>query len=273
MLPVGFEMPPLAVLLSLTFGTLIVGSLLVVMRPPFRSWDVMAFIPWMVFGSTLHVLEVTGTFPESVAPAFAAPAVYLTTFIVAGAIWLLAEFGDMAGLITSIPRFLGTAGGATAFIVLVFALFRAAELKQLTMFWPVIGIGVTLLIGAIAVIVLSLVYTDAVAVTGKTGGFVIFAHVADGVSTAIGIDVLGVGEQSPLPRLILGTARDLPLAGTIGTGWLFVLIKIALAMLIVATFTDYVKERPERGNLLLASVAAVGFGPGIYNLLLFAVGP
>jgi len=110
-----------------------------------------------------------------------------------------------------------------------------------------------------------------VEVNGPTGPLVLFAHALDGVSTAVGVDILQYGERTPLPRLIIDTARSLPTAEFVGAGWLFVAVKIALASLIVVYLADLVRDDPTRGNLLLGLVAAVGLGPGTHNLVLFAV--
>ena len=63
----------------------------------------------------------------------------------------------------------------------------------------------------------------------------------------------------------------MPTAEVLGTVWLFVLVKIALATVVVTFLAESVRERPREGYLLLALVAAVGLGPGAHNLLLFTV--
>ncbi|ELY58846.1 hypothetical protein C493_06157 [Natronolimnohabitans innermongolicus JCM 12255] len=98
---------------------------------------------------------------------------------------------------------------------------------------------------------------------------VVFGHTVDGVSTAIGYDVLGAGEEVPLSRLILEAGESLPTAEYIGGGWLFILVKVGLALVILGLFKEYVEERPRQARTLLAGVAALGLGPGIHNVLLF----
>jgi len=63
----------------------------------------------------------------------------------------------------------------------------------------------------------------------------------------------------------------LPTAETLGSGWLFVVVKLAVAGGVVVLFADYIDEVPTEGLLLLGFIAAVGLGPGVHNLLLFAV--
>lgn len=273
-LPAGFGLPPLPYLVGLVLGTLIVGVLLVVLQPEVTSWDVLALGVWMAVGSTLHALYQMGVFPGGVSPLFGAPAVYLTTFIVAGGVWLVASVGATAEVFAAAARIVGGVGTVVLVVVagyLVRIGLSGANDFVLRPFWPVVGLFVAVVVAAVAFIALALVYTEAVATTGKVGAFVVFAHTLDGVSTAIGVDVLGVGERTPLPRLIMDVAAGLPTAQHVGVGWLFVLTKVVLALVIVAVFADYLKDSPERGRIAMALMAAVGFGPGVYNLLLFLV--
>ncbi len=270
-LPAGTKLPPLAYLVGLTMGTLIVGVLLLLMRPPVRGWDVLALGSWMAVGSALHAIDQIGAFPEWLAPLFGTPAVYFTTATVAGAVWLFATVGAAAGIFDSIPRLVGVLGANVAIALVAFLAWRGVETGTLEPVWPVVALAGAMVLAAIAFVALSLTYTEAVAVTGKAGAFVVFAHTLDGLTTAIGIDVLGVEERSPLPRAIMDFSGDLPTAAYLGSGWLFVLVKVGLALLLVALLADYVRESKSRGNLALAGVAAVGFGPGFYNMLLFLV--
>jgi uncharacterized membrane protein len=97
------------------------------------------------------------------------------------------------------------------------------------------------------------------------------AHGVDGVTTAVGVDLLGFGERTPLSALILEAAAALPTAATLGTGWLFVLVKLTVAAVAVAAVAPTVAETDREGYALLAVVVAVGLGPGVHNALLFAV--
>jgi uncharacterized membrane protein len=103
------------------------------------------------------------------------------------------------------------------------------------------------------------------------GFLAVFGHALDGVSTAVGVDLLGFGERTPLSRAIIEFAATLPTEPYLGTVWLFVLVKLAVASGVVTLFADYVREDPSEGYALLGFVAAVGLGPGVHNLLLFTV--
>jgi uncharacterized membrane protein len=110
-----------------------------------------------------------------------------------------------------------------------------------------------------------------VEVAGAVGALAVVGHALDGVSTAVGIDVLGFGERTPLSRVIIEAAAALPTADAIGAGWLFVVVKLVVASVVVVLLADLMREDPREGSLLLGFVAAVGLGPGAHNLLLFAI--
>jgi uncharacterized membrane protein len=50
-----------------------------------------------------------------------------------------------------------------------------------------------------------------------------------------------------------------------------VVVKLVLVGGVVVLFADYIEDEPTEGYLLLGFIAAVGLGPGVHNLLLFAV--
>ncbi|MDQ2050124.1 DUF63 family protein [Natronolimnohabitans sp. A-GB9] len=268
-LPEGFVLPPWYLLVPIIVVLAGVVALLWALEPPVADRTVLAFAPWMMFGSALHVLHRLEAYPDTVEVLFATPTVYLVTAIVAGIAWIIGSVLYAGGLQPTIERFVGISG--TAF----FAVFAMIVLNvgwadgTFSLFWPVIAVVGAGIVTALAWLVLGLWFTDVAAVTGYTGALVVFGHTLDGVSTAIGYDVLGAGEEVPLSRLILETAGDLPTAEYIGAGWLFILVKVALSLVILGLFKEYVEERPQQARVLLAAIAAVGFGPGVHNVLLF----
>lgn len=265
-LPEGFGLPPLTHLVVLAVGVAAVAWGLWRERPAVTEDVMVAFAPWMVAGAAMHVLFVLRTLPDAVAPLFGAPASYLTTFVVGGAIWLaLAHRGS------DVPGPLAAVGSLAALAVFGTALVWALARGTLQLLWPVAGLVVAVAIATVAWVALSRAKPDVTATTGGVGALAVFGHVLDGVSTAVGVDVLGFAERTPLSRLVLDAAGGLPTADAVGAGWLFVTIKLVLALVVVWLFAEYVREEPTEGYLLLAVVAAVGLGPGAHNLLLFAV--
>ena len=125
--------------------------------------------------------------------------------------------------------------------------------------------------GAPAVLAAAGVGLLLVALAGAVGLLAVFGHALDGVSTAVGYDLLGFGEQTPLSRLIIEVGAGLPAPAVLGDAWLFVLVKLLVGAAVVVAFDGYVRETPTEGYPLLGLVAAVGLGPGAHNVVLFAV--
>jgi uncharacterized membrane protein len=266
-LPEGFALPPLAYLLPLLLAVGLVGWLLRRAEPTVSERTVVAFAPWMVVGAGFHVLYQVRAISESVAPLFGTPSVYLTTFVVAGVVWLVA----IHLLRAPAPRALASAGTAGVVLVVAAALWYGFTHAGLRLFWPFVGLVVAVLLTGALWIATQWFYPDVAVITGAVGVLTLFGHALDSVSTAIGIDVLNATERTPISRTILEFAEVLPTADVIGVGWLFVLVKLAIAEFVVLLFADYVAEEPTEGYLLLGVVAAVGLGPGAHNLLLFAI--
>lgn len=257
-LPSGFALPPLPYLLALLIGVLGVAGLLYRRSPRVTQAVVLGLVPWIMVGAGLHVLYQLGVVPTAIRPLLGTPSVYLTTFVFAGAVWLLA--GDRAPTVLA-------GSGSIAFLVVVGLTVTTGPIHP---GWPIMGLVVSVALAVPTWTGLRRV-RPAVEITGWVGGLVLFAHSIDGVSTAIGVDVLGFGERTPASRLVLELAGALPTADLIGRGWLFVIVKLAVASLVVWLFVDYVREDEQRGYLLLALIAALGLGPGVHNLLLYTV--
>jgi uncharacterized membrane protein len=268
-LPSGFEVPPLPHLLVLLVGLALAGGALYRRRPRVTSRVVAAFAPWMVVGATLYALTQARAVLGSLRPLFAAPSVYATTFVVAGLVWAATTDtpADRWGLPSS-PGVLGVTGSALAGALIAYGVVVALGRGTLSLFWPTVGLIVSVVVAG--GLWLAIRDRAAVAVTGAPGVLVVFGHALDGISTAIGTH-LGYGEQTPLSRLVIEFAAALPTAPYLGAGWLFVLLKLALATAVVWVLADYVREEPEEGLLMLGFVAAVGLGPGAHNLVLFAI--
>ncbi|MFB6300625.1 MAG: DUF63 family protein [Halobacteriales archaeon] len=266
-LPAGFGIPPLPYLVGLLVGIGVVLGLLRRRRPDVSSRTVVALVPWMVSGAALHVIYQIDAAPAVVRPLLGTPAVYVFTAIVGGGIWLMADHTTDGSTSTTAIWLGGT--GTIAALAAVGALITIG--RSLTLVWPTVGLVLAAIVTIGMIVLLRWTEPTMMAVTGRAGAIVLFAHALDGISTAIGVDVLGFGERTPAARLIMVAAGKLPTADLIGVGWLFVVVKLVVAAAVVWLFTEYVRESPSEGYLMLAGVAAIGLGPGIHNLLLYMV--
>lgn len=269
-LPEGFGLPPLVYTVLLVVGVASVAALLYAISPPVRNRTVVAFAPWMMTGGVLHAIKGMQEVPDLVEPLLGTPAVYATVTIVTGVLWIVGTIYEEMGP-HSADRLVGVVGTGVVVTLTVLALFDALQRGRLDLLPTTLAIIGALVAGTATWIVLSLVYTDAVAVTSLSGALVVFAHAFDGVSTAVGHDVLDAGERTPISARILEFGETLPTAEYIGAGWLFLLVKLLLASVIVVLFHEWVRETPQRARLVLAIIAALGLGPAANNLLLFAI--
>jgi uncharacterized membrane protein len=269
LLPTGFALPPLPYLLAVVLGSLTVLGLLYRRRPGVTPRVVTAFAPWMVAGATGYALFQVGAVPVPLEPLFGNPVVYLSTFVLAGGVWLAtADYPADRWSLPSVPGVVGATGVVVAGTLLTAAAVVGAAGDGLSLFWP--GVGLVVSVGLTAVTWVGVRDTLGVGVTGSTGALVLFGHVLDGVSTAVGTHI-GFSEQTPLSGVVIEFGASLPVATYLGDAWLFVVVKLALAVVVLYLFTDYVRETPDEGALLLGFVAAVGLGPGAHNLVLFAL--
>lgn len=277
-----FAIPPLVHSVSLLIGCTIILVFLYAIRPPVNQRTVLAFVPWMVSGAILHVFYQLGEifqvqiYPPAVAPLFAAPAVYLTTFIAMGIVWVLSSMIVPSNkLRKKVPQYLAATGvGVTVpLIALVFWQGLDPAVAPMDPIWPIFGLIVSVVVTAIVYFVIGAWRTYIIARARYVGALVLFAHLFDAITTTIGVDVLGAGERSAIPRAILDFAGTLPTADYLGTGWLFILFKAFLASAIVIYFADDLKEYESQTNLLFAFVAALGLGPGVHNFFLFILSP
>jgi len=143
------------------------------------------------------------------------------------------------------------------------------DVGHIHVLWPAISVlgtvALTIMVWLVVHRVSPLVSTRA----GWMGVFVVFGQSLDAVSTAVGVDVLSTTEQVPLSRAVLELAATLPTASTIGVGWLFVVLKLSLAMgLVWLISTD--SEMTSLGTRILFLVAGLaGLIPGLRNLVLY----
>jgi len=263
LLPAGTTLPPLPHLLVVLFAAGGVAAALRSRRPRVTGRHVLALVPWMALGSAAHVLYVVDALPPVLAPIAGSPTVYLTVGSLAGGAWLAAD----AARPDRVAETLAAAGALL--VVPVVAVAAGTGLSTEGARWSAVAFALTLPIAGAAWVGLTRLRPEA-AVTGGVGALAVFGHALDGVSTAVGTVQLGFGERTPLSRVLLELG-GIPPVPILGEGWLFLLVKLAVATAVVWLFAAYVRETPGEGFLLLGFVAAMGLGPAVHNLVLFSV--
>jgi len=271
LLPEGFGLPPLPYVGALLLGLITVGALLWALSPPVTNATVVAFAPWMMTGGVLHALDQVREFPEYVEPLFGTPAVYATVALAAGTVWVITTL--YSAMTQGTPdRHLGVIGTGTVVTFAIFGLFEAFNAGTLDTLPPAITIAVTGVVAAITWAIIGIRFTDSAALASWSGVVIVVSHTLDGVSTAVGYDMLDASERSPVSEAILDAGGALPTAEFIGAGWLFVLVKLLVATGVVVLMREWIRDAPQEARLVMLVVAALGLGPGTNNLMLFAIG-
>ncbi|TKX74211.1 DUF63 family protein [Halorubrum sp. GN11_10-6_MGM] len=263
LLPAGTTLPPLPHLLVVLLATGGVALALRRRRPRVTGRRVLALAPWMALGSAAHVLYVVDALPPLLAPFAGSPTVYLTVGALAGAAWLAADAARPDRVAATL------AGAGAVLLVPVVAVAVGTGISLAGARWSALALALTVPIAGAAWVGLTRLRPET-AVTGGVGALAVFGHALDGVSTAVGTTQLGFGERTPVSRILL-EIEGLPSVPVLGEGWLFLLVKLAVASAVVWLFAAYVREDPAEGYLLLGFVAAMGLGPAAHNLLLFSV--
>jgi len=276
-----FVIPPLLHTVGLLVGAGFVIALLYAAKPSMNQKTVLAFAPWIVVGAVLHVFYQLGVtlkqplYPDPVEPLFSAPAVYVTVFILMGLIWAVATMFMTTPDADYVAQYLSGMGVGTMVPLIGLLLWRGTDpaVRPMEPIFPAAGLLLAVTGTFLLTLALGLWRTNLIAKVKYVGPLVLFAHLFDGITTAIGVDLLGATERSAVPQAILDIAGALPTASLLGTGWLFVLVKLVVAVAIVVLFADYVNEEPLEANLLMGVIVAVGLGPGTYNFFLFILSP
>ena len=267
LLPDGTTLPSAPYLVGVLLAA---GAVAIALRrrpPRVTSRHVVALASWMAFGSSLHVLYVIDALPGAFRPLGGSPTVYLFVATLTGATWLGAEAIDRTR--DRVPTTLAIVGAIPIPPIVAVAIVASGGIADHGLFWATVALLATVpLAGATWLLLIRRI--PEVTVTGGVGALTVFGHVLDGVSTTIGVSQLGFGERTPLSRWILELG-GVPALPVVGDGWVFLLVKLAVATGVVWLFSAHVREAPTEGYLLLGLVAAVGFGPGVHNLLLFTV--
>ncbi|WP_267643748.1 DUF63 family protein [Haloarchaeobius amylolyticus] len=228
---------------------------------------VIGFFPWVAVAAALSVFGQVVVLPEQVIPFLSSPLVYLTAFAIGGHLWLhlaapdrrssreAAESVALSGIL-----FLAPIAGATI----------ALSGREVHPLWSLVAVLV-----AVSLSILIWAYVDQFhpGVTGNAGllGFaVLLGHLLDASTTLIGIDIFGLAEQTPLSRDIMEFAATLPTADLLGMAWLFVVVKVLIALGIVYVFSHAITDARHR-SIVLGIAATTGFGPALHNLFLYTI--
>lgn len=245
-------------------------------HPQVSRRTVVSLVPWMVAAAALSVLAVRAPYPARIQPAVSGVGAYLTTYVVVCLAWFaLLQFARGNRRTGHLPTYLGTMGVGAATVVVGTLLLRADALAESQLFWLAIAPIAAAAVAGIVLLLLGLWYPEAAAYTGMAGGLVVFGHALAAIGTAVA--VVANGAHSTLSWAVLNLVVTAGAAAFVGLdqqlvwAWGFVWTKLLLATTAIVALTAYTRRHPNRGNLLLGLVAAVGVVGGVTALLSMVV--
>jgi len=260
-------------LLFLGTASLLVLGLLWFVRPKLRQETVLAMTPWMIAGSAAHALFTVGAYPDQFVLLFGQQAIYFTTFILTGMVWAMMETASGFGRTSGTDAQYLTASGVGAAVVTTGAVLLrgfGAELDEVL--FAVGALLGALVVASLAFFVVSYVYSKAVIQTGLLGWLLVFGHVLDGTTTVVAVDVDGTPVSYELGRQVVDFAATLPTYEVLGAAWLLVVLRLLLALVVVAgvahLLSRYLEGRESLGYAFLGLIVAFGLGPGFHHFLI-----
>lgn len=248
-------------------------------RPRLSRRAVVALVPWMIAAAGLSVLGASAEYPARFEPAVSGVGAYLTTYVVVCLAWFvllqLRRPNDPSG--SGIPAVLGAMGVGTGVVIVGSLLLHAGTISDAQVFWLAVTPVAAAAVAGVVLLLLGLWYPEAAAYTGAVGGLVVFGHALSAIATAVAV-VSGPGGHSSLSWTVLNLVAAVGTAGLVGLdeqllwAWGFVWTKLLLALVAVIALTAYSRAHPDRGNLVLGAVGAVGVIGGATALLSMVVG-
>jgi uncharacterized membrane protein len=248
-----------------------------------------ALVPFMLFGGALRVVEdANDAVVEGASQALSypwnafiiSPVIYFTVFVVTLVALVVTKKLAERGSLESYTVSFGLVGVAAFLLTFAYLLYLAATTEFVAFHVQVLVVVVgtaTLL----AVAVFRGVDRFAPAIndgTGNIGLVVIWGHAIDGVANVVAADWMGAlgldlaySPKHPANEFVIeATEAVLPasLAGSLGTSWPFLLVKLLVAVAVVWIFDEEIfEDSPRYALLLLTAIVAVGLGPGTRDMI------
>ena len=249
-------------------------------------------VPFMLLGGALRVVEdaTDAAVENGVEPLvgyplnslLVSPVIYFVLFaLTLGAVVATDVLADR-GYLADSYRALGNLGVAMLGVTLLYLAYLGVTREYVFLFPQMLAV-VVVLASAIAYAlwrILAIARPEVIGATGAIGLFVLWGHAIDGVANVISADFLRVVglpsgfnyyPKHPANRIIIDVTQSIQpesISALIGTSWPFLVVKMAVASLVLWLFTDeFIDESPRYALLLLVAVTAVGLGPGTRDML------
>ena len=223
----------------------------------------LALLPWFGLVGSLYAFEeaVTG-FPAATL-FIRTPTAYVTVGVLVLATWLIVDrvLPGRENVVTATLGILSLVTIGTAVAV------HVAPRQTGVLRWNAVAIVLAVVLTAAIGIIRNEISPDVA--SGWLGTSVIFAHILDAMTTAIGLEVLGAIERNPISAAIISVGDSI-YQGVPGVV-LFLGIKIAVALLVVQFMRDSKSPLDVESSAFLVVTAGVGLAPAVHNLVLFSL--
>jgi len=260
---------------------------------PYRQFF-FALVPFMLFGGALRVVEdaVDQGLQEGFGAAIGypeitlviSPLIYFTVFAIALATLLVSKYLERRGITDTYYYPLAAAGTAVLAVTLGYLLLLSATTSYVGSHPGVfvVTLGLASLVAGVTYLALERFAPRINDGTKYMGLVVLWAHAVDGVANVIASDwtpVFGLtayGSKHPVDRILSGITRSIQgpeLTALVGDSWMFLVVKIAVPVAILAIFErEFIEESPRYAIMLLGAIVAVGLGPGTRDMIRVALG-
>ena len=262
---------------------------------PFQEFF-FALVPFMLFGGALRVVEDSfvaaqraGFDPAIDFPASAtliSPFIYFTVFFVTLAALVVAKYLERSGTTDTYHYPLGGIGAGVFLATFGYLAYLSVTTAYVGSY-PLVIVVTVGLATALAILLYYAIgeYRPAWhSGTGLMGLVVIWGHGIDGVANvlasdwtaAFGIPGEGYSAKHVVNRIIIDVTNAVQpawLTDVIGDSWTFLVVKLVVAVGIVAVFDrQFIEDSPRYAIMLLVAIVAVGLGPGTRDMIRVALG-
>jgi uncharacterized membrane protein len=225
---------------------------------------IIAVTPYILAGSSLRVLEDSGTFSPPLMYLFITPIIYFVIFTVAISILSFAIALERKGIIKDYHIFF-CAGGIAWTIINIASLIVSGEVKHLEYAAAILVMGL-LSTGMVYLVSRQLNFG---LLTNKLNISILFTHLLDASSTYAGMDWLGYYEKHVVPTFFIYTAGKFTDHPALVMYPLKLLIFIPVFYLLDNQFDDKDKKLIP---LIKLVIMVLGLSPAVRNTLRIMMG-
>jgi len=255
-----------------------------------------AVVPFMLFGGALRAVEDSfvaaqraGVDPAVDFPASAAlisPFIYFTVFFIALGAFLVAKYLERTEAADTYHYPLAVMG-AVSLTLTVGYLVSLAFTTDYVGWYPLVTVatvGLATVFAVGAYVGLERFAPQVNRGTRYMGPVVVWGHAIDGVANVLaadwtdvfGIPGSGYSAKHVVNRLIIDVTDAVQPASVtqaIGDSWPFLVVKLVVAVAILAIFDEqFFEESPRYAVMLLGAILAVGLGPGTRDMVRVSLG-